>query len=180
MEYFQRPWKWIRLGGKYSALNAIIGSLLFSILLQLSVVINSYRLKIIPYTNPALNQNYIKDIPSNILLVALLGTTLALVPALIGRGFLQYATNLDFSNNNCFANRSIFRGVIVGFISGLIISLPIVTLFWWLFLTSSHGGNISVQIYDAISATTIASIMGGLTGKQIHNYSLKKLSDSEG
>lgn len=137
---------------------ALIGSVVFAIVDEISIQINSHWIKHID-TPP----NEIKWALYWFMLVSVCGFCLAFFPARIGGGILASILYRGGNRHKISSTRGLILGAAIGGAVSLLICLPAVAI-EYIFVTSTGHGDFYVYIFRTIEAVTIASFMGGLAG----------------
>jgi hypothetical protein len=160
----------IKRSWKTSISFAVYGSITFAFTEVIAVNLNSI-------------ENYIEDDFSEIIIaiaaslfwfviITALGVILSVIPAVFCGAILYSFSKSDIQKNNSSTKPSFWRGVGLGAISIIIITLPILLNDWHESQTALHHGPFSIQIIRALGAFIIGSIVGGLAGKRIHTLNV--------
>ena len=148
-------------GGLLAARNAFIGILIFAIL----EIMFTFGIRfVIDFTVEDL-EFILFPIPGLIYMIWI-ANLFTLPPAIIFGCLLAIELNRNYLNKNLSNKSAIIKGAILGLIVGIGISSIIAISRIW------HHFSKDVLYLDAFTATIIATIAGGWTGKQISNLIL--------
>lgn len=150
--------------------NAILGAVLFSIIDTISLELRNGI------------QNFIEFVLTLVMgfgFISVIGIIFSFLPSFLGGGILTIIAQRQFPSTR-LKNYMVVMGAILGLLTGIVICVVVYFLAYYE-ASIAHGGLGLVQgkpvidgyFYRAGSATILAMIAGGLTGKQIA-HSLQK------
>ncbi len=160
-------------GGIIGVKNAILGAVLFSIIDTISLELRNGTQNLI---------EFVLALVTGFGFISIIGIVFSFPPSFLGGGILTIIAQRKFFSTRLLENYMVVRGAILGLLAGIVIC---VVVYFWAYCmdTIAHGGLGLVQgkpvidgyFYRAGSATILAMIAGGWTGKQIAQSLQKSL-----